>query len=89
MERAGAEQKSLDAGCVVMDAINALRVCTVAMTDANQSFPYGHGLKCSNGADASEVYFGVCTTLETVADAPRARRSPAAPPASRAKGGDA
>lgn len=68
MERTGAEQKSLDADCVVMDAINALRVCTVAMTDANQSFPYGHGLKCSNGADASEVYFGVCTTLETVAD---------------------
>ncbi len=63
-----AEQKTFDAGCVMMDAITSLRLCTVAMSDANQSFPYDHGLKCSNGADASIVYFGVCRTLELVAD---------------------
>lgn len=65
---AQAEQKFRDTGGVVMDAINALRVCSVAMCDANQSFPYGHDLKCSNGADASVVYFGVNRTIDQVAD---------------------
>ncbi len=55
----------IEAGYAIMCAVNDLAVCSVSLSDANQSLP-NVTPKCSNGVDVVRVYFGVNEAIDRV-----------------------
>lgn len=54
-----------EASYSIMCAVNDLALCSVSLSDANQSLP-SKNPKCSNGVGVESVYFGVNETIDRV-----------------------